>query len=108
MTNYKGLLLAAWLSGAGLGLAADLDMRNAVIHPALDFSGPHKKAIEMLVEEVEKRTQLRLSVSTATPARGSPVLRITRRQGPAEGYRIAVSGGSAPVVAVVGHDHRCV
>jgi len=45
-----------------------LDLSNATILAPENVSGPEKKAVMMLIEEVEKRTQLRWKISTTRPA----------------------------------------
>lgn len=104
MLNYKGWSAALLLLSALPCFSADIDLRSAVIHPTLDLSGPHRKAVDMLIEEIEKRTRIRLPLATTTPPANTPTIRITRRQGPAEGYRIAFSNPST--VTVEGNDAR--
>src|ERR1035438_8913576 len=47
----------------GLALGRALDLSNAVLMSAPNLSGPQRKALVMLVEEVEKRTGIRCSSS---------------------------------------------
>ena len=49
------------------------DFKQAVVILPGAPSIPHKKAAQMLVEEIEKRTQLRLKLSTAATA-GAPAI----------------------------------
>ena len=60
------------------------------------------KPIQVLVEEVEKRTQLRWPVVAQMPGSG-PVIRIERGTGPAEGFSIRTEGET---VSVRGNDAR--
>ena len=57
------------------------------------------KAVQTLVEEVEKRTQFQL----ATTGAGSPVIELRRGSGPADGYTLSVEAGR---VVVSGNDAR--
>src|SRR5437867_1668501 len=47
--------------------AAPLDLGHAVVLTPADLSGPEKKAVTMLIEEVEKRTQIRWPVTNVGP-----------------------------------------
>jgi hypothetical protein len=87
---------------ASVCAAAPLDLTRAVvIHPP-NFAGPEKKAVTMLLDEVEKRSQIRWRTG---PASGSgPVIEVDRSgSGPAEGYRLQVNGRT---VKVSGNDAR--
>src|SRR4029077_16659390 len=65
-----------WLIGAmmlvfdGRAMAADhvIDLTQAVVITPTAMSGPENKAIAMLQEEVEKRTQVRWRTSEQAPA----------------------------------------
>src|ERR1051325_489943 len=75
-----------------------LDLKNAVIVAPAGLSGPEKKVAPMLVEEIEKRTRLRLTVTDRAPASG-PAISIGGRPSipavpGADGYRIEVRNGS--------------
>ncbi len=100
-------------------LAVDLS-RAIVVTPA-DLSLQEQKAVELLLDEVFKRTSIRWQVSHAWPAGGEPVLAVgpaaslanfagkvdevlsREAAGKAEGFRIR---GKGPHVAVVGNDAR--
>jgi hypothetical protein len=84
--------------------AANLDLKRAVVVSPPAFTGPEKKAVAMLIEEVEKRTLIRWPAASAARP-GSPVVKIARAsgKGPAEGYSIRVEGNT---VAVTGQDAR--
>jgi hypothetical protein len=99
------LLLAALTSAAR---AAPLDLTAAVVVAPPDLSGPENKAVLMLIEEVEKRTQIRWERRTAWPAEPVPVIAVSSlRTDGREGYRITVeTTGPAPVVRVIGNDAR--
>ncbi|MBP9899965.1 MAG: hypothetical protein KBH45_00790 [Verrucomicrobia bacterium] len=120
----RGIVLFTLL--AGLALAHALDLKNAVIVTPPDLSGPERKAVTMLVDEIEKRTQVRLPAMIVWPSSNAPVIAIGNRSmlrefagpyskeflavrkaiGP-EGYRLCVRRGAASSgVFVVGDDAR--
>ena len=76
-----------------------LDLSRAVIHSPANPTIVERKAVQTLVEEVEKRTQFRL----ATSGPGSPVITLRRGSGPADGYRLAVTSTG---VEITGNDAR--
>lgn len=95
---------------------AAMDLSKAVIFVPQGASGPEKKAAQMLSEEIAKRTQLRLEVTSSAPAAGRPAIalgmaselgsRINGLPAPAQGadgYR--VKAGSSGVV-IAGNDAR--
>ena len=78
-----------------------------MVTTSIPLQGPERKAVVMLVEEVEKRTGIRWPVhQTPSEGIGSVGIRVevSLRQGsPAEGYRVEVSGNT---VRVAGNDAR--
>ncbi len=116
--------LAVMLAGATSIRA--MDLRNAVVVSPPDLSGSEKKAVAMLVEEVEKRTHLRWPTATAWPASNVTVIAVgpmsaleqfagayaqplqaARRGSGAEGYRICAQRREGrPAVFVLGNDAR--
>ncbi|MBI3697948.1 MAG: hypothetical protein HY238_24330, partial [Acidobacteria bacterium] len=90
----KPLLLALI---AAAGQAADLDLTRAVVVAAPG------KAATMLVEEVEKRSQIRWVTAASRPSDRPAVVLERAAGGPSEGYRIRVANGS---VVVSGNDAR--
>ena len=98
------------------------DLRNAVIVLPAGVSKPQQKAAQMLTEEIEKRTQLRLKIVPQLPADGPAVVIGRARNlkashleagqnipqtGPADGFSIFSSrSGTRPVVVVAGNDDR--
>jgi len=106
--------------------AAEIDLSRAVIVSPAGTSKPEQTAVRMLVEEIEKRTAIRLPVAATWPAAGTPVIALgsiaTARtwggQGGAraatdgavpgrEGFRIRVDASrGAPAVFVLGTDAR--
>ena len=61
MVTYKRLAIVTLVGGRCVCFGAEIDLRKAVV----EYAGNNKKPVEMLVEEVEKRTQVRLNVSAA-------------------------------------------
>ncbi len=90
---------------------AEIDLTRAVVVAPADFSGPENKAVQMLIEEVEKRTQLRWPRVTQSPNEGTPFISINRAaikggsKAPLarEGYQIKNTGNT---VSVTGNDAR--
>ena len=120
----RSLVLFIGLSWAISGHA--LDLRNAVIVSAPDTSARQKQAVKMLVEEVEKRTNIRWPQVTEWPTTNVPVIAVGLSSavheiaGPfadglqpapapsaAEGYRLCVrKAENNPAVVVLGNDER--
>jgi len=105
--------------------AVALDLTGAVIVTPSGLSGPQKKAVTMLVEEVEKRTRVQWQETNSWPTSNAPVIAVGTRSsleylaGPhagelparnvdaAEGYRVSVRrDGPNPVVYIIGNDVR--
>jgi len=106
--------------------ANGLDLKDAVIVSPAGLSGPERKAVLMLAEEVEKRTHIRWPQSAAWPASNAPViavgpksaleqfaaryarqLRAVDAVGGAEGYRVCIRRGQgSPAVFIIGNDAR--
>jgi len=106
--------------------AAPLELNNAVVVSPVGLSAQERKAVQMLVEEIEKRTRLRLPAMTSWPSSNTPVIAVGNQAllkgfagpyskellavrnviGP-EGYRLCVKRGAAsPGVFVIGQDGR--
>src|SRR3954471_6712994 len=102
-----------------------LDLSNAVVVMPAEFSAQEKKAVSMLVEEVEKRTQLRWPIQNSWPAFNGPVIAIASQSQKSsltghfltelkpennlsEGFRLVTSAGqgSTPSVFIIGNDAR--
>ncbi|MBK5297664.1 MAG: hypothetical protein JJE40_10940 [Vicinamibacteria bacterium] len=103
--------------------AALLDLHRAVIVTSPRATPRERKAVQVLVEEVQKRTLVTLPVQTTWPAAGRPIISVGRigtlpGGGPAlataglatpgaEGFQIAAGiTGQAPHVTVAGADQR--
>jgi hypothetical protein len=100
-------VLLSRLSFAGLalvvaGLAAEIDLTNATVSMPVAASVREKKALMMLLDEVEKRTQIRWSVASQ-PA--GTFIKIGEQKGVAgpEGYSLRAATGG---VTVMGADER--
>src|SRR5262245_48509486 len=87
--------------------AAEVDLTQAVVVAPSSFSGPENKAVQMLIEEVEKRSQIRWRRDEQAPAGGVPFITVKRaasaRGLAPEGYEIKSSGNT---VAITGNDAR--
>ncbi len=104
----------------------EINLSNAVIVAPSNLTGAENKAVTMLVEEVEKRTQIRLARGASFSANAVPVIAvlpvsavkdfaagyssqigIDKTANGAEGYHIRiVQKQGAPIVFVVGNDSR--
>src|SRR5262249_17360680 len=67
---------AALLSGQAPASEPLADVTRAVIVIPADLSGQEKKAVAMLVDEVEKRTQIRWRHSDVWPSGALPVIAV--------------------------------
>jgi len=103
-----------------------VDLKNAVIVYPAAFSGPERKAVQLLTEEAEKRTKVLWAATTNWPVSSGPIIAICRKEllgdfAPAqakelaeaaknakpEGFQLLVkrSAGNT-VVWVIGNDAR--
>ncbi len=85
----------AWLAWVAVQ-AADLDLTHAHLTVPAALSKSESKAIEMLRDEVEKRTLVRWPLGG--PSNG-PTISISRSRGPAEGYSLKVDGSQVSISA---------
>jgi hypothetical protein len=104
---------------------AVVSLEHAVVVAPADLTGRERKAVEMLVDEVAKRSQIRWPVARDWPSDGAPVIAVGTPASlmhlaaaaseleaesdipGAEGYRIRVRGtDAAPTVIVAGSDAR--
>ncbi len=110
----------------GIDASGHLDLTQAIVVRSSTLAGPPAKAIEMLIDEVEKRTLVEWPQADAWPESGGPVVAVGLAAdldafageyaaelandgdaGAAEGFRIRVKHGEAgPVVLVAGNDER--
>ena len=119
------VLLSLQIAPAQSGVASEIDLSRAVIVAPAGLSGPENKAVQMLTEEVEKRTQIKLGrnvsiltdvtamiviipMSSLKSFAGAFAAQMEFEKDPAaEGYHIRVAKkGAAPIVFVVGNDSR--
>lgn len=127
-SNHLLAVFCAMVLPAAPALASEpvVDLTQAVIVTPPGLTGPEKKAVAMLADEAEKRTQLRWKLSENWPADPMPVIavgQVTALQNlsnpsgakftgsdakpHAEGYQIeTVRGKEAAVVWVAGNDAR--
>jgi hypothetical protein len=99
---------------------AALDLKNAVVVTPQSLTVQEKTAVAVLVEEVQKRTQMRLAVQTAMPSNGTPAIlvgtsaklagvagtalgRMTAAPRGDDGFRVQVVDGN---IVVAGNDTR--
>jgi hypothetical protein len=82
-------LLTALLASLGAH-GAELDLTNARLTTPTALSKQESKAIEMLRDEVEKRTLIRFPLGAQGEA---PAITISRARGSAEGYLLKTSDG---------------
>ena len=92
------LRLALLYTACGCAFGLDLREATVVVPPAP--SPRERAAVTMLVEEVEKRTQITWPVAGAG---SGPRITISRGNGPPEGYRLSVRGND---VELSGNDER--
>ncbi|MBK5290419.1 MAG: hypothetical protein JJE04_01830 [Acidobacteriia bacterium] len=99
---------AAWLCLVTAPLCCGLDLTSAVVALPENASARERKAVTMLVEEAERRSQVRWPL-VRWPAQGpgvnqGPVIRVVNRHtGPREGYSLRLERES---VNVEGNDER--
>ncbi len=113
MTGHKHLVklallavFASWHAMPGPAAETALDLTRAVVVAPATFSGPENRAVLMLIEEIDKRTQIRLPRSAKPPGDPSPSIQIQREASAGagrEGYRITVAGNT---VSITGNDAR--
>jgi hypothetical protein len=102
------LVILLFVAVCPINAASEIDLTRAVIVAPADFSGPENKAVQMLIEEVERRAQLRWPVRNQLPNDGAPVIAINRAPGnktslAREGYQIKTAGNG---VSITGNDAR--
>src|SRR5581483_3113293 len=106
------ILCFGWFQAVNRGRAAqaaptEIDLTRAVIVAPPDFSGPENKAVQMLIEEVERRAEVRWPRVNAAPKAGTAVIALNRASVKAslarEGYQIKITGNN---VTITGNDAR--
>src|SRR5258706_15828573 len=104
-------LITIILCSTSFTLAADaqlLDISKAIVFAPADSSKLEQKAVEMLVDEIAFRTQIRPLIIHTLPASPVPLIALNNdHTGAPEGYRISAdNSGSAPRITVTGNDSR--
>ncbi len=94
------LLVVCALLPACLCPGAALDLTKATVVAPAAFSGVERKAVQVLVEEVERRSQVRWALGES----GAVKVELRRAAGPAEGYSIAT--GATGSITISGNDAR--
>src|SRR5262245_66685222 len=96
------LLALLFLLAAPMNAETEIDLSRAVIVAPADFSGPENKAVQMLIEEVEKRTQVRWRRVNAAASEGVPFILINRAPAKRpllrEGYQIKTAGNTVSIL----------
>src|ERR1700730_9712821 len=73
----RGILgLTLWVLAAQPLTAGQLDLHKAVVVSPGNLSKQEKKAIALLVDEVQKRTLVRWEVTSTRPAESIPVIAV--------------------------------
>src|SRR5260370_4857307 len=75
---------------------AALDLKSSVVVTPPNLTLQEKTAIAVLVEEVQKRTQMRLAVQTTMPPSGTPAIVVGTSAKLAGGAGIALGRMAAP------------
>jgi hypothetical protein len=78
ITLVGAMLSGLCLAGAARTAEAGLDLSRAIVVTPPRLSRQEQTAVRMLVEEVEKRTQIRWPVAEAWPSDGRPVVAVGR------------------------------
>src|SRR5205085_2515469 len=101
MKMLIGTALAAMMlcNGTTQGRTAEtlpIDLTKAVVIASSQLTGPENKAVQMLIEEVERRTQIRWERIASVPNGSVAVISIGHQSlkapRPAEGYQILTEG----------------
>jgi hypothetical protein len=124
-----GLVVAAMISFASMvapSAAFGVDLSQAVVVHPKEMSKPEQNAVTMLIEEVEKRAQIRWPTATTWPTNNQPVIVLgtaahwSTVAGPyasepaldaaanlTDGFQVRVrSSNSTLAVIITGHDSR--
>ncbi len=132
LSPFKAPLKLLWgltlllIMGGTPAWGAPLDLKDAVVVTPPNLSAPEKKAVTMLVEEVEKRSHVRWPVMNEWPSSNATTIVVGQRDtleslgsllaaelrsivpgSGAEGYQLAVRGHTGDrTVFVIGNDAR--
>ena len=104
---YRSLSLAAVLFAAS-ALARTVDLSSAVVVTRADEARPAEStAVRMFIEEIEKRTGIRLAATMRRPNSGAAIVIESARMpgGKPDGYHVFLDP-AAPVLSAIGNDAR--
>lgn len=125
MRTFFLLLAVVGLSPALLAQTNVLNLARAVVYCPAGTTKPEQKAAQMLVEEIQERTRIRLPQSTQWPTGNAPVIVVgqastlkkisnnrsvglpPQAEAKADGFQIRIDGSaSQPAIWVQGNDPR--
>src|SRR5437899_435811 len=103
-------LITILLCSSSFTLAVDaqlLDLSKAVVIAPTNSTKQEQKAMQMLVDEIPSRTQIRPLIAHTLPADLPLIILNNDHTGAPEGYRISIdSSGPAAKITVTGNDSR--
>ncbi|AQG77991.1 hypothetical protein [Spirosoma montaniterrae] len=119
MRFFLSLLLLLSVVGSGFA-QTPLNLARAVVYCPTGATTPERKAAQMLVEEIQKRTRIRLAQATQWPTSNSPVIAVGQAvalkktgrkappvQTPKDGFQVRVDAAPGqPIIWVQGNDPR--
>jgi len=101
------LLFSGFIWSKARAAQTQIDLTQTVIVAPSTLSGPENKAVQMLIEEVEKRSNIRWQRAERASNNGAFVINISRATSsnplPREGYQLQTVGGS---INLIGNDAR--
>lgn len=89
--------LARGLETNPVDTSSIVDLRNARVSASTGLTSREKKALEMLIQEVEARTGLTWTASSEVSSGPVITLHHASGRGPAEGFRLSVRGGGVEI-----------
>ena len=101
--------LACYVALALIAPAPAIDLKNATVVVSAGAPSPERKAAAMLVDEIEKRTRIRLPVAERRPGSGAAILvgPSRERASPRDGFSIEEqTEAQSTTIAVTGNDPR--
>jgi hypothetical protein len=119
-TPLRWLAAALLLGSLTVARGAEIDLGRAVVVAAKHRPIQEQKAVDLLVEEVQKRTRIRWEAAEKLPAGSRPTIILGHAGSPpnidlaiplprekgADGFEILVKPGPPPLVYVIGNDAR--
>lgn len=101
------LLFSGFIWSKARAAQTQIDLTQTVIVAPSTLSGPENKAVQMLIEEVEKRSNIRWQRAERASNNGAFVINISRATFsnplPRDGYQLQTAGGS---ISLIGNDAR--